>query len=322
MGMACRRPVCVCALALLPFGHLAAPVAAEEAVLIPGATVFKQINPLYPHIADSYGSIGVHFHTDDDPQVVDYSQNPLDSDRALDDGVQHADSLVRAIGDDVVVIGESMGGMVASRLAAELATSSDPPDHLRVVLIASPEAGIARYFKVGTRIPVLNYRVSRVAESTYPTTVVIGEYDGWSDPPDRPWNLLALANSVLGIRYSHGPAIWDADPSAVPPANTTVDPTVTTYLVPAENLPLTQPFRDVGVRDSIMDNIDHLLRPIVDAGYVRHDKPGDTRPFLAEGRIVRNVAQQPAARDRLTGKSGTAADQGSRGRAGRGLRGR
>lgn len=108
----------------------------------------------------------------------------------------------------------------------------------------------------GTYIPLLNYRVSRVPESPPypPTTVVIGEYDGWADPPDRPWNLISLANSALGLVYVHGPAIWDVDLSDVPPENTTVDGTVTTHLVPTEKLPLTRPLRAVGVPpDRVVD---------------------------------------------------------------------
>lgn len=318
MGISRSWSASVVALSFLPFGAgtAAAPTAAaEEAVLIPGATVFKQINPIFPIIASSYRFIGVNFHTDDDPQVVDYSQNALDSDRALRNGVEQADLAVRAIDDDIVVIGESMGSMVASRLAAELADSPDPPDDIRFVLVASPEEGAAKYFTVGTYVPVLNYRVSRVPESPYPTTVVIGEYDGWADPPDRPWNLVALANSVLGVLYAHGPAIWDADPAAVPPENTTVDGNVTTYLVPADNLPLTQPFRDVGVHDSVMDDVDRMLRPIVDAGYVRHDPPGDTRPYLSEGKIRRSPADAPEAGPD-PGNRTRATDQGAR----RGLR--
>jgi pimeloyl-ACP methyl ester carboxylesterase len=313
----------VIVLAFVPFGSaaVASPVAAaEEAVLIPGATVFKQINPIYPIIAGSYRFIGVNFHTDEDPQLVDYSQDPLDSDRALVEGVDQSELAVRAIDHDVVVIGESMGSMVASRLAAELAGSSDPParEDIRFVLMASPEEGVAKYFKVGTFIPVLNYKISRVAESPYATTVVIGEYDGWADPPDRPWNLVALANSVLGILYVHGPAIWDADPAAVPSENTTVDGNVTTHLVPTENLPLAQPFRDFGIHDTVMDNVDRFLRPIVDAGYVRHDQPGDTRPYLSEGTIVRNgqAAQQTIRAMSVAGADdrGRAATEPRRGR--------
>jgi pimeloyl-ACP methyl ester carboxylesterase len=306
-------PVAMIALAslLLGTGAVVTPVvAAEEALLIPGATVFKQINPLYPLFADLYQYIGVNFHNDDHPQVIDYSQNPFVSDRALVDGVRQAELAVRALGGEVVVIGESMGSMVASRLATELATSPDPPspDDIRFVLIASPEEGVAKYFAVGTYIPLLNYRVSRVSESPYPTTVVIGEYDGWADPPDRPWNLVALANAMLGILYAHGPAIWGVDPAAVPPGNTTVEGTVTTYLVPSKNLPLTRPLRDIGVPDSWVDRADEFLRPIVDAGYIRHDLPGDTRPYLSDGLIRRNSAGPQQTRDERRVESGGGPD--------------
>ena len=162
--------------------------AAEEAVLIPGATVFKQINPLYPILATTYPVIGINFHDDDRPRLVDYSQNALAADHALLDGVEKANVAFRETDGKVVVIGESMGSMVASRLAAQLANSDHAPstEDVRFVLIAPPEAGIAEYFKEGTFIPILNYRISRVPESPYDTTIVIGEYDGWSDPPDRP----------------------------------------------------------------------------------------------------------------------------------------
>ena len=292
---------------LLASGTVAHPVsAAEEAVLIPGATVFKPINPFYPIIARTYPVIGINFHDDDNPQVVDYSQNALAADHALMDGVEKADTAVGEIDGKVVVIGESMGSMVAARLAAELADSSDPPspNDIRFVLIASPEEGVAEYFTEGTYIPLLNYRVSRVPKSPYPTTIVIGEYDGWADPPDRPWNLVSLANAVLGVVYVHGPTIAAADPSDVPPENTTVDGTVTTHLVPTKNLPLTRPFRDVGIPDSVVDRADQLLRPIVDAGYRRHDQPGDSRPYLSEGRIRRNVQSAQQTREPSREESG------------------
>ena len=316
-------PVIALTSLLLGIGTVANPVsAAEEAVLIPGATVFKQINPLYPIIAKTYPAIGINFHADNDPQLVDYSQNALDADHAIQDGVEQADIAVREIDGKVVVIGESMGSMVASRLAAQLAESSDPPspNDIRFVLIASPEAGVAEYFKEGTYIPLLNYRISRVPQSPYPTTIVIGEYDGWADPPDRPWNLVSLANAVLGMAYVHGPTIAAADPIDVPPENTTVDGTVTTHLVPTKKLPLTQPFRDVGFPESLVDRADQFLRPIVDAGYRRHDRPGDSRPYLSDGSIRRNVqgAQQTReqSREESGGDEGQSEDPGQQRQAG------
>ena len=215
---------------------------------------------------------------------------------------------VRDTDGKVVVIGESMGSMVAWRTAVELANSPDAPStkDVRFVLIAPPEAGVAEYFKEGTFIPILNYRIRRITESPYDTTIVIGEYDGWADPPDRPWNLVSTGNALLGTVYVHGPPIAAADPDNVPKENITYVPrtddehgSVTTYLVPTENLPLTQVFRDVGVPDALVDKADQVLRPVVDAGYVRHDQPGDTRPYLYDGEIHRNVQSQQQAREPL-----------------------
>ncbi|WP_235621954.1 PE-PPE domain-containing protein [Mycolicibacterium austroafricanum] len=287
----CLVSLIALACVLLGIGTVAGPVgAAERAVLIPGASPFKPINPFFPIIAATYPYIGINLHDDADPQVVDYSQNPFSTDRALLQGLERAEVAVREIDGKAVVIGESMGSMVASRLAADLSHSPDPPstDDIRFVLIASPEEGMAQYFKEGTRIPLLNYTVSRVAQSPYPTTVIVGEYDGWADPPDRPWNLVAVANSAMALLYVHGPASWDIDLDDVPPENITVDGTVTRYFVPTEHLPLTRPFRDIGVPDCVVDAADQILRPIIDAGYHRHDQPGDSRPYLYDGRIHRD----------------------------------
>jgi len=278
----------------------------REAVLVPGAMPFKQINPLYPLVAATYPTIGGHFHGDLTPQLIVYSQDPLHSNRALADGVNQTIEAVRGADGKVVIIGESMGSMVAWRAAAELA-KTDPDRDIEVVLIASPDAGISEYFTEGTYIPILNYRISRISDSGFPTTIVVGEYDGWSDPPDRPWNVISSANALAGIAYVHGPPSFTADVSGLTP---TQDGNVKTYLLPAEHLPLTQVFRDVGVPDMLVDKADAVLRPIVDAGYVRHDQPGDTRPYLHDGGIHRNVQSQQMARQPLRALSGTGTDVG------------
>ncbi len=297
---------------LLASGTLANGVSqAEEAVLIPGAMPFKPINPIYPIVATTYPDIGKYFHTDQHPQLLVYSQDPLDSDRALLDGVTQTVSAVRQTDGKVVIIGESMGAMVAWRAAEELAKSTDPRTaDIRVVLFAPPDVGIAEYFKEGTFIPVLNYRISRIAESPYPTTIVIGEYDGWADPPDRPWNLASSANALAGIAYVHGPPTFSVNLDDVD-ETTTTNGNVTTHLVLTENLPLTQVFRDVGVPDAFVDKADQVLRPVVDAGYVRHDQPGDTRPYLYDGEIHRNVQSQQQVREPLRARidNGLAAGQ-------------
>lgn len=298
---------------LLASGALAEGVSqAEQAILIPGAMPFKAINPIYPMVAATYPKIGEHFHAghcpDNCPRLVVYSQNPLASNNALAEGVVQTTAALLETDGKVVVIGESMGSMVAWRVAEELAANGSPrTEDISFVLIASPDVGISEYFREGTYIPILNYRIRRVAESPYDTTIVIGEYDGWSDPPDRPWNPMSTANAILGIAYVHGPPSFTADVSGLPYEE---NGNVKTYRVPTSNLPLTQVFRDVGVPDALVDRADGLLRPVVDAGYVRHDNPGDTRPYLYNGGIHRNVQSQQQVREPLRARIGDGPDVG------------
>jgi pimeloyl-ACP methyl ester carboxylesterase len=301
--VSCRKqlvPVIATTSLLLASGALASGISqAQEAILIPGAMPLKAINPFYPIVAPTYPEIGKYFRSDPDPQIVDYSQDALAADQALLDGVTKVTDVVQGTNGTVVIIGESMGSMVAWRVAEGLAKSTNPrTEDISVVLIAPPEAGIAEYFKEGTFIPILNYTITRIRQSPYPTTIVIGEYDGWADPPDRPWNLISSANALLGTQFVHGPPIFTSDVSGLTPLDDGhPDDNVKTYLVPTENLPLTQVFREVGVPDALVDKADEVLRPIIDAGYVRHDQPGDTRPYLHDGEIHRNVQSQQLVRE-------------------------
>ena len=65
------------------------------------------------------------------------------------------------------------------------------------------------------------------------------------------------------------------------------DGTTTTYLVPTPQLPLTHPLRTV-LPDQTVDRVDEVLRPVVDAGYSRHDDPDAVikRPVLSGGKIT------------------------------------
>ncbi len=99
----------------------------------------------------------------------------------------------------------------------------------------------------------------------------------------------------------------DLEPASYVPRTDNEHGSVTTYFVPTENLPLTQPFRDVGVPDALVDQADDVLRPVIDAGYVRHDQPGDTRPYLHDGEIRRNVQSQQQVREFSPERSDTKA---------------
>ena len=81
---------------------------------------------------------------------------------------------------------------------------------------------------------------------------------------------------MLGAQYVHG-AVAFSDINDVPPENITTttnsrDGATTNYLVPTPQLPLTQPLRTV-LPDQTVDQIDTVVRPVVDAGTRRNDNP-------------------------------------------------
>ena len=150
--------------------------------------------------------------------------------------------------------------------------------------ITPVSTGIGAFLPEGFRIPLLGWTVTRPEDdSEYNTVVVVGEYDFTADFPDRPWNLLALANSLVGFAYSHGLSAL-TDPDDVPEENITVTTnekgaTTTTYLVPQPTLPLLKPFS--GVAPRVVEAANNVLKPIVDRGYSRNDvENGNRMPYL------------------------------------------
>ena len=196
-------------------------------------------------------------------------------------------------GDPVVVAALSEGTIVADRELAHLATNpSAAPDaeDLTFVLMASPSRGVASLLAPGTYIPIVGYTTQPAPETQYDVDIVFVQYDGWADFPDRPWNLVSVANAVAGSEYLHTPTAL-VDPSeAVEVASTTNSQggATTTYMVPTEQLPLTNRLREAGVSESVTDPINDVLRPVVDAGYSRNDAGNVTarEPYVSRGKLV------------------------------------
>jgi hypothetical protein len=53
----------------------------------------------------------------------------------------------------------------------------------------------------------------------------------------------------------------------------------------AEHLPLTEPLRELGISADLVNAIDGLLRPIIDAGYSRNDQGPFRGPILSGGQL-------------------------------------
>jgi hypothetical protein len=98
-----------------------------------------------------------------------------------------------------------------------------------------------------------------------------------ADFPDRPDNMFALANTLLGLATGHT-AVAFTNPSMVPPQNirTTINSRGakdTTIMVPEKHLPLVMPLKYVGIDEDTLNKLDAILIPRVNAGYARNDDP-------------------------------------------------
>jgi hypothetical protein len=235
-------------------------------------------------------------------------------------GVTNLDAAIRSTPGQKIAAGISGSSQVLDEEMRRLA--NDPtapgPDELSFVVIGDANRGILRSFH-GFYLPVLDY-VPTVPVTAYDVTVVTKEYDGFGDWPDRQWNLLADLNAFVGtgtipgFTSVHYESIW-ADLSQVPATNVTTTTnskggTTTTYVVPTDELPLLSPLRAHGVPEKTIAALNKILKPIVDAGYSRNDKPFN--PFwghVSRATSVAKTAATPARKSvagntRSTGHSG------------------
>jgi len=175
---------------------------------------------------------------------------------------------------------------VMRRLAVAYAadpTSVPSPDEVSFMVAGDAERGIfpALVPLFGQTIPGYNYTVKPIPVTPYDITVVKGEYDGAGDWPDRPWNLLAVANAFAasGAFEGFGSVHFDAiftDYTTVPAKYITTKVNsaggvTTTYVIPTDDLPILRPLVAQGVPQPVVDALTSVLKPIVDFGYSRND---------------------------------------------------
>ena len=197
-------------------------------------------------------------------------------------------NLVNAIreGGPGTTMGLSEGALVLNAVKAQLADdpNAPPPDQLSFATYGDPiakhpfgESFLTQVFPVGSVVPSMDYRIPAPVESQYDTYQFIAPYDAIADWPDRPDNWLSLINSMAGLATGHT-AVAFTDPSMVPAQNIRTEVNsrgaeTTTYMIPQEHLPLVLPFKYLGVPKETLNELDAVLKPMVDAGYSRNDNP-------------------------------------------------
>jgi diacyltrehalose acyltransferase len=205
---------------------------------------------------------------------------------AATQATNNLDAAIRNGTQPAAAVGLSQGTLALDKEQVRLANDpkAPPPDKLTFTTIGDPtgyhafgKSFLAGVFPPGSYIPFIDYTMPQPVESQYDTNRVIATYDGLSDFPDRPDDLVADANAFAASAIVHTPAAFTG-PGDVPPQNmrTTVNSkgaTTTTYLIPVNHLPLTLPLRYLGMSDGFVDQIDSVLQPMVDAGYSRYDDP-------------------------------------------------
>ncbi len=279
--------------------------AAETAFIVPGTapSPYPALQKLYHFNPASQPAIGEHYYDSAGAtrEVIPYPGalwplTGMDSPtlaQSVGDGTNALDSGIRSTSGPVAVSGLSQGVLALNAEQARLANdpSAPPADQLTFVKAGNPDHMFTKYFKPGSTIPVLDYTVPVPVESQYDTVEVVGQYDIFSDPLDRPSNLIALANAVVAGGTSHTATAF-SDPTGLPPQNVSVTTnsrgaTTTTYFMPADQLPLTQYLQDSGMSAGMAASLDAFLRPMVDRAY--GPAPARSGVQLAD---LRNVANE------------------------------
>ncbi len=204
--------------------------------------------------------------------------------------------------DPIVIFGYSQGAAVVSN---EIRYNLTPADAARVsgVVVGNidrPNGGLFTRFGFLGRIPILDATLGLPTPTdTINMTDIAFEYDGVSDFPTYPINVLADLNAIAGFAYIHGTYLEPNQNSGFEglpdgytkdellaaindPANNQGTFEKTTYiLIPTKTLPIVMPFLALGAATGttpivkpLVDLESPVLRVLIDTGYDRSISPG------------------------------------------------
>ncbi len=229
----------------------------------------------------------------------------LTANQSLKMGADDLEAAVVAHGsDDLVIYGLSQGAGVANvvkkRLAQQYPDPATAPD-ISFVLSGDPNmpnGGLMSRFG-GAYIPILDFPFNGPAaiDTPFPTVEISRQYDGFTDFPLYPLNVIADLNALMGVVYLHTNFLdvsLPEDPTTSPAYQGTHGDT-TYYFFQTQDLPLFAPLRAMGVPEKLIDVVEPFFRVIVEAGYDRTIKPwvptpARLIPSIAPGKFAAELA--------------------------------
>jgi hypothetical protein len=250
------------------------------------AVTDRYITPYFPGFTDDNAQA---LFTPEGLSPIYTGVKSLPLDESVDQGRQILDHAIHEQVDDngnnLAVLGYSQSAVISSVELDDLADDGNPVDHdkLHFSLIgnpSSPNGGFLERFD-GLNVPSLGIHATGATppDTPYDVDIISQEYDGWTDFPQYPINLLADLNAFAGIRTVHGtyPDLTDdqLDKQFQMETSDGYDGNTSYYMIPHDSLPLTDLVREIPVVGKPMaDLFEPALTQIVNLGYDNPDNEG------------------------------------------------
>jgi 3'-(hydroxy)phthioceranyl-2'-palmitoyl(stearoyl)-2-O-sulfo-trehalose (hydroxy)phthioceranyltransferase len=275
---------------------------ADTALIVPGTapSPYKPLRSLYHFNPATQPDIGENYIPPDaTPRVIPYpgsfwpvtGPNSPTVGQSVNTGTNNLDAAIRSTNGPIYAAGLSQGTLALDAEQARLANdpTAPPPGQLTFVKAGDPNNLLTHVFRPGTHVPIIDYTVPHPVDSQYNTVNIVGQYDIFSDPPDRMGNLLADLNGITAGGYYGHSATAFSDPARVAPGDitTTINDkgaTTTTYLIRSDELPLVRALVDMaGLPPEAAGPLNAVLKPMVDRAYGPAPAPLPTPRDITQG---------------------------------------
>lgn len=204
----------------------------------------------------------------------------------------------------IYLVGYSHGGLGVSTAISQMMADGVDLTNVEVYTLGAPlrpQGGILTRFPEGFYIPIVRLTAGAETPTDGPkVTEVSIQYDGISDAPTYPLNLLASASAILGYFYYH--PLYSAVDLESPDNIVRESGNLIDVLVPMKPAVLV-PLEQIGIPKDIVDALVPLTKALVETGYDRTGDPAVRQTF----RLLPPVSQWGAdARSVIQGAKQTA----------------